>query len=82
MRTDVIDQILAISLHPAFDCDTAIMSASVILNITQYPEAHTYITWKKVVEKMLETCQLKHKTVNEPSQQGEKENPMKVNTLK
>ena len=81
-RTDIIDQILAMALHPASDCDTAIMTASIILNIAQSPEAHTYVAWKEVMEKMLETCELKQKMLNELSQQGKKEDPMNINALK
>ena len=85
MRTDVIDQILAIALRPSKNLRAATVSASMILYLAHSPEAHIYIARKEVIENMLEICELKHKMVNEPSsqsQQGEKEDPMAVNALK
>ena len=85
MRTDVIDQILAMALHPAYDIETAKMSVSVIINITQSPETHTYIVRKEVMEKMLEICEQKEKAANEKllHQQGENEDGlMAVKVLK
>ena len=85
MRTDVIDQTLAIAVHPAYDCKTAIVSASMILCLAQSLEAHTYIARKEVIENMLQMCELKQKIVSEQlsqSYQGEKEDPMAVNALK
>ena len=86
MRTDVIDQTLAIAMHPAYDCKTAIVSASMILCLAQSPGAHAYIARKEVIENMLQMCELKQKTVSDQqsskSYQGEKEVPMAVNALK
>ena len=85
MKTDVIDQILAIALHPTYDCKMAYVSASIFLNLTQSPEAHTYIVRREVVEKMLGMCELKQKMVSEQtsqSRQGEKDDPIAVNALK
>ena len=85
MKTDVIDQTLAIAVHPTYDCNTAIVSMIMILNLTQSPEAHIYIARKEVVEKMLEICEQKQKLVTEhgsQSQQGTKEDPMAVTALK
>ena len=77
-RTDVIDQILAMALHPAYaDCKTAIESVETILNLTQSPETHTYIVRTEVLEKLLETCMLKQ---IDPLTQ--KEDTVTVNTLK
>ena len=72
MRTDVIDQILAIALHPAYECETAKTSVEVILNLTESPETHTYITRREIVEKMLEICEQRHKMINQQSQQGDR----------
>ena len=85
MRTDVIDQILAMALHPAYDCLTAKVSVDVIINVTQSPETHKYIVRREVVENMLEICELRHKKVSErssQSEQGEKEDSMAVYVLK
>ena len=72
-------------MHPAYDIETAKMSVSVIINITQSPETHTYIVRKEVMEKMLEICEQKEKAANEKSlhQQGENEDGlMAVKVLK
>ena len=85
MRTDAIDQILAMAVHPAYDCKTAIVSVAMIQCLTQSPEAHVYIARKEVVKNMLEMCELKQKIVSEQlsqSRQGEKEDTMEVNALK
>ena len=88
MRTDVIDQTLAIAMHPAYDCKTAIVSMSMILCLAQSPEAHTYIARKEIVENVVEMCEQKQKIVSEQSsdssqsQQRKKEDPMVVNALK
>ena len=82
MRTDVIDQILAIAMHPAYDCKMTFVSASILLNLTQSPETHTYIVRREVMEKMLEMCELKRKMVAKQVAQGEQEDPMAVSGLK
>ena len=48
-RTEVINQILAMALHSAFDCRVAKMSIDVIINLTQSPETHTYIVRREIV---------------------------------
>lgn len=53
-RADVIDQALAVALHPLCECRTAMISVNVILNLTQCPEVHGSIVRKEIVEKMLE----------------------------
>ena len=78
MRTDIVAQTLAIVMHPAYDCKTAKTSVDLMLNLTQSPEAHTYIIRREVVEKMLEICEQRHKMINELSS----EDPMIVNVLK
>ena len=85
MRTDVIEQILAMALHPAYDCHTAILSMGMIQSLTQSPEAHVYIARKEIVKNMLQICELKQKIVSEQlsqSWQGEKQDSMEVNVLK
>ena len=85
MRTDVINQALAIAMQPLPDCETATSSAAMIQCITQTPEVHTYIVREEVVQNMLKVCELKQKMVSEQSlqsQQEEKEDPMAVNALK
>ena len=86
MRTDVIDQALAMGLHPAYDCETAIASVSMILCLAQSPDAHTHIAWRGVVENMLEICELNwHKMISEQSWQSQErkmEDPIVVHALK
>lgn len=85
MRTDAIDQILAMALHPAYDCHTAIVSVNMIQCLTHSPDTHVYIARKEAFENMLEMCELKQKILSEQllqSQQGEKEDPIAVNALK
>ena len=80
-RTDVVDQVLAMALHPAYDLNTAKMSVSTIINVTQSPEAHIHIVREDVLEKMLKICEEKEKQESERSlnQQGD---PMAVKVLK
>ena len=86
MRTNVINQLLAMALHPAYNCQTARVSANMIQCLTQSPEAHAYIARKEVVESMLEICEQKQKIVSNQqssqSQQRKKEDPMVVKALK
>ena len=87
MRADVIDQILAMAVHPAYDCSTARVSANMIQCLTQSPDAHAYIARKEVVKNMLEICEQKQKQkiVSEQSslsRQGRKENSTVVNALR
>ena len=85
MKSDVMDQTLAIALNPAYDCKMAYVSASIFLNLTQSPEAHAYIVKREIIEKLLEMCELKHKMVSEQSsqsRQGEKDDPIAVIALK
>ena len=85
MRKDVIDQVLAIAMHPSYDCETAMESMSIILNLTQSPESHTYIIRREVVESMLKVCEQRYKMINQQSiriQQRKKEDPMVINLLK
>lgn len=83
MRRDVVDQTMAIALHPVYDCKTAIVSASLILCLTQSPEAHVHLARKELVKDMMEMCALKRKMVMEslPQPQGEKEDPMSICAL-
>ena len=53
-RADVVDQTLAVALHPLCECDTAMVSVNMIQNLTQSSETHVSIVRKEVVEKMLE----------------------------
>lgn len=72
-------------MHPAYDIETAKMSVSVIINITQSPETHTYIVQKEVMEKMLEICEQKEKKANEISLHrlgGNEDGLMAVKVLK
>ena len=82
-RRDVIDQAMSIALHPVYDCKTAIVSASLILCLTQTPEAHVRVTRTEVVEDILEMCALKRKMVMEQPLQPQdgREDPMSVNAL-
>ena len=71
MQTDVIDQILTMALNPACNCYTAKVSVEVMLNLTQSPQAHTYIVRREVMENMLEICEQKQKMVSEQSSQSQ-----------
>ena len=84
MRTDVIDQLLAIALHPAYDCSMAKVSMDVILNLTQSLKTHTYIVRSEVVESMLKVCERQKMINHQPlqTQRRKKEDPMTVNLLK
>ena len=79
MKKDVINQTLAIALHPTYDCNTAIVAVTMFLNLTQSPEAHVHLAKKETVERMLEICEQKQKM---STQQGTKEDPMAINALR
>ena len=84
-RRDVLDQILAIALHPSSDCETTFVSASIFINLAQSPETHTYIAGRETMEKILEMCELKQKMVSgqtSQSQQGNNKDAMEANALK
>ena len=53
-RAEVVDQTLAVALHPYCECRTAMVSVNVILNLIQSPKTHVSIVREEVVEKMLE----------------------------
>ena len=85
IRTDVIDQILAIAMHPAYDCNTAIVSAMIMINLTYSSETHPYIVTREIAEKLLEVCDQRQKMIIQQStlsQQRKKEDPMIVSVLK
>ena len=85
MRTDVIDQLLAIAIHPAYNCEEAIVSVEIIVNLTESPEAHTYLIRRELVENMLNVCEQRHRMIIQQSslsQQRKKEDLMIVNILK
>ena len=87
MKADVIEQILAIALHPAYDCYTAKVSVETILNLTQHPESHAHIVRKEFIETMLEMSEQRYKMISQQSAQtlnlqGKKEDPMVINALK
>ena len=83
MRTDVIDQILAMALHPAYDCKRAKVLMEMIFDLAQSPETHIYIIQREGLEKMLEICEKRCKMViKQQSQQKKKEDLMKINILK
>ena len=86
MRTDVIDQILAIAMHPAYDCETAAMSVGIIVNLAHSPVTHPYIVTREIAENLLEVCDQRHKMVliQQPivTQDGREEDPMVVMVLK
>ena len=82
MRTDVIDQTLAMALHPAYDCETAKFSVETILNLSQSPKTHPYIVSREVVEKMLEICEQRHKMLSPQASLFQQEKKMEVTVLK
>ena len=85
METDVIEQILAMARHPAYDCYTAKVSVEVVLNLTQCPETHTHIVREEFLESLIEICEQRHKMVSQQSAktlQGKKEDPMVIKALK
>ena len=78
-RADVIDQTLAVALHPYCECRTAMVSVNVILNLIQCPETHVSIVRKEVMEKMLEI----QKTFGEQLlAQSSSEDRMEISALK
>ena len=79
MRTDAIDQAMAIALHPACNCETAVISAALILCLAQSLKAHPFLIRTELMEGMLEVCALRHKLVNEQSLQPQA--PMAVKAL-
>ena len=82
MKTDVINQALAIGLHPAYDWYTARVSVELLLNLAQSPETHTYIVRKEVVESMFEICKQRHKMINRQSSLSHRRKKGVVNVLK
>ena len=81
-RTDIIDQILAIALHPLCECRTAMVSVTVIVNLIESPKAHVSIIRKEVVEKMLQIHELQQRMVEEPSAQDPLEDLSEISVLK
>ena len=85
MRSDIIDQALAIAMQPTYTCYTAKVTAAMIQCLTQTRETHAYVFRKEVVESMLKICEQRNKMINQqPSQspQGKMEDTMMVNALK
>ena len=85
IRSDVIDQILAIAMHPVYYCITAKVLVEIIVNLAHSPETHPYIVTREIAEKLLEVCDQRHKMViqwSTLSQQRRKEDPMIVSVLK
>ena len=85
MRTDVVDQVLEIAVHPAYDCMTSKMSVEVIHSLAQSPKTHTYIVRREILEKMLEICEQRYKMINQQSSQTQKRKEkdlMEFNLLK
>ena len=79
MRAEVIDQTLAVALHPYCECRTAMVSVNVILNLIQSPETHVSIVREEVVEKMLEIQKIFDEQL---SAQSSSEDRMGVSALK
>lgn len=52
-RLDVVDQVLAIALHPAYDCNITIQCAGLVMNLAQSTAAHPYLIRTEVIEDML-----------------------------
>ena len=85
MRSDIIDQALAIAMQPTYTCYTAKVTAAMIQCLTQTRETHAYVFRKEVVESMLKICEQRNEMINQqPSQspQGKMEDTMMVNALK
>ena len=79
MRAEVIDQTLAVALHPQCECRTAMVSVNVILNLIHSPEIHVSIVRKEVVEKVLEIQKIFDEQL---SAQSSSEDRMGVSVLK
>ena len=82
VRGDIIDQILAIALHPVYDWYTAQISVETILNLTQSPKTHTYIVRREVIENMLEICEQRCKMINQQLSQIQPGEEEEANVLK
>ena len=52
-RSDVVDQVLAIALHPASDCNVTIECAGFVMNLAQSSDAHPFLVRTEVAEDML-----------------------------
>ena len=78
-RAEVVDQTLAVALHPYCECRTAMVSVNVILNLIQSPETHVSIVREEVIEKMLEIQKIFDEQL---SAQSSSEDRMEISTLK
>ena len=59
MRTDVIDQTLAMASCSDDDFHVSLVSVNMVMCLAQSPGAHAYLVRKKVVEDLLKICALR-----------------------
>ena len=57
MRTDAIDQILAVAMHPGYDWKIAKVSMEIFSNLAESPETHAYLVRRDRVENMLKVIE-------------------------
>lgn len=80
MRTDVIDQVLAIACCSDYIIIIPIVSVNLIMCLAQSPGAHPYLVRTEVIEDLLKICSLREKVaVEQPP--AEKEDPAAFKAL-
>ena len=65
MRTDIIDQILAIGCCSNDDFTVTLVSVNMIMCLAQSPGAHTYLIRTNVIEDLLKICASREKVTSE-----------------
>ena len=80
MRTDVIDQVLAIACCSNYKIIGPIVSVNMIMCLAQSPGAHPYLVRTEVIEDLLKIRTLREKVVVEQPPE-EKEDPAAFKAL-
>ena len=80
MRTDVIDQILAMACCSHYKLITPLVSVNMIMCLAQSPGAHPYLVRTEVIEDLLKMHTLREKLNNELPL-AEKEDPAAFKAL-
>ena len=79
MKTDVIDQILAIACCSDYEIIVSVVSVNMIMCLAQSPGAHPYLIRTKVIEDLLKICALREKLNNKlPPEEKEDSAAFKV----
>ena len=80
MRTDVIDQILAMACCSDYKVLVTIVSVNMIMCLAQCPTTHPYLVRSEVIEDLLKVCTLRQKLDNEQPL-AEREDPVAFKAL-